>query len=174
MNCLIRKISDITALILLIPYRLNTDMNMFRGIFYFVMRIIVFLITNLKMDLYVKTFEQSKNTRPLRTEQLYSQEGLKNFSQLFDIRFAAMTEIGTKRPAAMRQTIVNPAAKPTKHAAILADNGINYDNPMLPSQLAAKRAERIALDKKKQQQAAAAQAQAASVSFFLLCLTLSY
>ncbi|XP_059176200.1 helicase domino-like isoform X2 [Physella acuta] len=122
------------------------------------------ILYNLKQKKTPKSIYKSKNTRPLRTEQLYSQEGLKNFSQLFDIRFAAMTEIGTKRPAAMRQTIVNPAAKPTKHAAILADNGINYDSPMLPSQLAAKRAERIALDKKKQQQAAAAQAQAASAN----------
>lgn len=73
-----------------------------------------------------------------------------------------MMEIGAKRPASMRQTIVNPAAKHTKHAALLAENGINYDSPMLPSQLAAKRAERVALEKKKQQTAAAQQAQAAT------------
>lgn len=62
-----------------------------------------------------------------------------------------MTEIGAKRPAA-RQTFVNPAAKPAKHTSILAEQGISYDCPMLPGQLAARRAERIALDKKKQQQ----------------------
>uniref|UniRef100_A0A0B7BEW9 Helicase C-terminal domain-containing protein n=2 Tax=Arion vulgaris TaxID=1028688 RepID=A0A0B7BEW9_9EUPU len=126
------------------------------------------IIYNMKQKKTPKSIYKTKNTRPQRTEQLYSQEGLKNFSQLFDIRFAAMMEIGAKRPAAMRQTIVNPAVKPAKHAAILADQGINYDIPMLPSQLAARRAERIAQDKKKQQQqqqqlqqqqAAAAQAQ---------------
>ncbi|BFZ18188.1 hypothetical protein BsWGS_21227 [Bradybaena similaris] len=110
------------------------------------------IVYNLKQKKTPKSIYKTKNTRPQRTEQLYSQEGLKNFSQLFDIRFAAMMEIGAKRPAAMRQTIVNPAAKPAKHAAILAEHGINYDLPLLPSQLAAKRAERIALDKKKQQQ----------------------
>ncbi|CAG5123366.1 unnamed protein product, partial [Candidula unifasciata] len=110
------------------------------------------IVYNLKQKKTPKSIYKTKNTRPQRTEQLYSQEGLKNFSQLFDIRFAAMMEIGAKRPAAMRQTIVSPAAKLTKHSTILAEHGINYDNTMLPSQLAAKRAERIALDKKKQQQ----------------------
>ena len=80
-----------------------------------------------------------------------------------------MIEIGTKRPDPQRQTGINPAAKPTKHAATLLESGITYDSPMLPSQLAAKRAERIASDKKKQQQQQqaaqqAAQAQAAAVS----------
>uniref|UniRef100_A0A2C9JZS6 Helicase domino n=1 Tax=Biomphalaria glabrata TaxID=6526 RepID=A0A2C9JZS6_BIOGL len=122
------------------------------------------ILYNLKQKKTPKSIYKTKNTRPLRTEQLYSQEGLKNYSQLFDIRFAAMMEIGAKRPASMRQTIVNPAAKHTKHAALLAENGINYDSPMLPSQLAAKRAERVALEKKKQQTAAAQQAQAATAN----------
>lgn len=68
-----------------------------------------------------------------------------------------MIDIGAKRPTATHQT-VNPTAKPTKQATILADNNINYDTPMSPSQLAAKRAERIATDKKKQALAQAASA----------------
>ncbi|KAK3749018.1 hypothetical protein RRG08_056925 [Elysia crispata] len=117
------------------------------------------IVYNMKQKKTPKSIYKTKNSRPLRTEQLYSQEGLRNFSQLYDIRFTAMMDIGSKRPAALRQTIVNPAAKPIKHALILADQGINYDQPQLPSQLAARRAERIAMDKKKQQQAAAAQQQ---------------
>ncbi|GFR90727.1 E1A-binding protein p400 [Elysia marginata] len=117
------------------------------------------IVYNMKQKKSPKSIYKTKNSRPLRTEQLYSQEGLRNFSQLYDIRFTAMMDIGSKRPAALRQTIVNPAAKPIKHALILAEQGINYDQPQLPSQLAARRAERIALDKKKQQQAAAAQQQ---------------
>ncbi|XP_035827815.1 helicase domino isoform X2 [Aplysia californica] len=126
------------------------------------------IVYNIKQKKTPKSIYKTKNVRPLRTEQLYSQEGLKNYSHLYDNRFTSMMEIGSKRPAAMRQTIVNPAAKPTKHAVILAEHGINYDNPMTPSQLATKRAERIAADKKKQQQQqqqqAQQQAQAASAN----------
>ncbi|GFN95545.1 E1a-binding protein p400 [Plakobranchus ocellatus] len=117
------------------------------------------IVYNIKQKKTPKSIYKTKNNRPLRTEQLYSQEGLRNFSQLYDIRFTAMMDIGSKRPAGLRQTHVNPTAKPTKHALILAEQGINYDQPLLPSQLAARRAERIAMDKKKQQQAAAAQQQ---------------
>lgn len=138
----------------------------FRQKIFFYYPLLILILTPLYFSffLFIKkkqktTKTQTKNTRPLRTEQLYSQDGLKNFSHLFNIRFGAMMDIGAKRPTAMHQT-VNPTAKPIKHATILADNGISYDNPMLPSQLAARRAERIALDKKKQQ--AQQQAQAAS------------
>lgn len=117
------------------------------------------IVYNMKQKKSPKSIYKTKNSRPLRTEQLYSQEGLRNFSQLYDIRFTAMMDIGSKRPAALRQTIVNPSAKPIKHALVLAEQGINYDQLQLPSQLAARRAERIASDKKKQQQAAAAQQQ---------------
>jgi len=115
---------------------------------------------NIKNKKQPKSIYKTKNVRPLRTEQLYSQEGVRNFSSLYDIRFGSMMEMGSKRPATQRGTMVSPSAKPTKHAAILAEHGITYDSPMLPSQLAAKRAERIASDKKKQQQQQQAQQQA--------------
>jgi len=38
--------------------------------------------------------------------------------------------------------------KNTKHLAVLAENGINYDRPLSPVQVATLRAERIAREKK--------------------------
>ena len=48
----------------------------------------------------------------------------------------------------MTDRLNNPLLKNPKHSAVLNDYGIGYDNPMSPVQVAAKRAERIAREKK--------------------------
>jgi E1A-binding protein p400 len=58
----------------------------------------------------------------------------------------------------MRQTLVNPTLKNPKHASVLQENNIQYDQPLNPMQVAEIRAQRIQREKKQnqQQQAAAA------------------
>lgn len=64
----------------------------------------------------------------------------------------------------MRQTLNNPTLKNPKHAAVLQDHNINYDQPLNAMQVAAIRAERIAREKK----------QAAVSGFFVKCHNFFY
>ena len=72
-------------------------------------------------------------------------------SNLYNIRFDSIKAIATKRPATLRPTLVNPTLKNPKHAAVLAESGVNFDQPLTPMQVATIRAERIAKEKKNQQ-----------------------
>lgn len=91
----------------------------------------------------------------MKTSQLYSQDSNSSISLLYSLRFDSVKSMAAKRPATMRQTLNNPTLKNPKHAAVLQENGINYDLPLHPMQVAANRAERIAREKKQSQQAAA-------------------
>jgi len=51
-------------------------------------------------------------------------------------------------PPVRPQLSASVGNKNTKHLAVLAENGINYDRPMSPVQVATLRAERIAREKK--------------------------
>lgn len=50
----------------------------------------------------------------------------------------------SKAPAA------SPPLKNLKHTAILAESGINYDQPLLPTQIAQLKADRLGKEKEKQ------------------------
>ncbi|PIO33954.1 hypothetical protein AB205_0041500, partial [Aquarana catesbeiana] len=72
----------------------------------------------------------TKNSRPLRTSQIYAQDEGVTHTQLYTSRFELMKMTAGKR---------SPPIKPL---------GISYDKPLPPIQVASLRAERIAKEKK--------------------------
>ncbi|XP_054906487.1 E1A-binding protein p400 isoform X5 [Poeciliopsis prolifica] len=121
-----------------------------------------------------KSIYKSKNSRPLRTCQIYSQDDNSSQIQLYSSRFELMKIIASKRSPPIKPLLgMNPFQKNPKHASVLAESGISYDKPLPPIQVASQRAERIAKEKKAlaeqqkaqqlaQQQAGAPQTQAAA------------
>uniref|UniRef100_A0A3B3V2R4 E1A binding protein p400 n=1 Tax=Poecilia latipinna TaxID=48699 RepID=A0A3B3V2R4_9TELE len=121
-----------------------------------------------------KSIYKSKNSRPLRTCQIYTQDDNSSQIQLYSSRFELMKIIASKRSPPIKPLLgMNPFQKNPKHASVLAESGITYDKPLPPIQVASQRAERIAKEKKAlaeqqkaqqlaQQQAGAPQAQTAT------------
>uniref|UniRef100_A0A7N8YD84 E1A binding protein p400 n=1 Tax=Mastacembelus armatus TaxID=205130 RepID=A0A7N8YD84_9TELE len=92
---------------------------------------------------------KSKNSRPLRTCQIYTQDDNATHMQLYNSRFELMKIIASKRSPPIKPLLgMNPFQKNPKHASVLAESGISYDKPLPPIQVASQRAERIAKEKK--------------------------
>ncbi|KAH7960097.1 hypothetical protein HPB49_016936 [Dermacentor silvarum] len=112
--------------------------------------------TNPKKQKKTKGIYKTKNNKPMRTGQLFSQDCNQAFTMLYNTRFDTIRAVASKRTPTLKPTFTaNPLVKNPKHAAVLADNGISYDQPHPPAKLAAIRAERIAKEKQKSQMAAA-------------------
>uniref|UniRef100_W5MG80 E1A binding protein p400 n=1 Tax=Lepisosteus oculatus TaxID=7918 RepID=W5MG80_LEPOC len=96
---------------------------------------------------------KSKNSRPLRTCQIYTQDDNSTQIQLYSSRFELMKMIASKRSPPSKPLLgMNPFQKNPKHASVLAESsksGISYDKPLPPIQVASQRAERIAKEKKE-------------------------
>uniref|UniRef100_A0A4W6FLQ1 E1A binding protein p400 n=1 Tax=Lates calcarifer TaxID=8187 RepID=A0A4W6FLQ1_LATCA len=96
-----------------------------------------------------KTKSIYKNSRPLRTCQIYTQDDNATHIQLYNSRFELMKIIASKRSPPIKPLLgMNPFQKNPKHASVLAESGISYDKPLPPIQVASQRAERIAKEKK--------------------------
>ncbi|CAF90298.1 unnamed protein product, partial [Tetraodon nigroviridis] len=96
-----------------------------------------------------KSIYKTKNSRPLRTCQIYTQDDNAMQMQLYNNRFELMKIIASKRSPPIKPLLgMNPFQKNPKHASVLAESGINYDKPLPPIQVASQRAERIAKEKK--------------------------
>uniref|UniRef100_UPI00398F561A E1A-binding protein p400 isoform X4 n=1 Tax=Pristiophorus japonicus TaxID=55135 RepID=UPI00398F561A len=96
-----------------------------------------------------KSIYKSKNSRPLRTSQIYAQDESVMHTQLFTSHFELVKLIAGKRSPPIKPMLgMNPFQKNPKHASVLAESGINYDKPLPPIQVASLRAERIAKEKK--------------------------
>ncbi|KAK7933891.1 hypothetical protein WMY93_004787 [Mugilogobius chulae] len=96
-----------------------------------------------------KSIYKSKNSRPLRTCQIYTQDDNSTQIQLYNSRFELMKIIASKRSPPIKPLLgMNPFQKNPKHASVLAESGISYDKPLPPIQVASQRAERIAKEKK--------------------------
>uniref|UniRef100_A0A8C5EC60 E1A binding protein p400 n=1 Tax=Gouania willdenowi TaxID=441366 RepID=A0A8C5EC60_GOUWI len=92
---------------------------------------------------------KSKNSRPLRTCQIYTQDDNATHIQLYNNRFELIKIIASKRSPPIKPLLgMNPFQKNPKHASVLAESGISYDKPLPPIQVASQRAERIAKEKK--------------------------
>lgn len=111
----------------------------------------------LKSNLPYKFPMQNKSGRPMRTSQLYAQDNNSTFSQSMIKRYDALKLVANKRTSGTKTILNNPCLKNPKHAAVLNECGIDLDHPVLPVEVAARRAERIAREKKapEQQQLAA-------------------
>ncbi|CAK6950370.1 E1A-binding protein p400 isoform X2 [Scomber scombrus] len=96
-----------------------------------------------------KSIYKSKNSRPLRTCQIYTQDDNATHIQLYNSRFELMKIVASKRSPPIKPLLgMNPFQKNPKHASVLAESGISYDKPLPPIQVASQRAERIAKEKK--------------------------
>ncbi|XP_056628653.1 E1A-binding protein p400 isoform X2 [Triplophysa dalaica] len=96
-----------------------------------------------------KSIYKSKNSRPLRTCQIYMQDDNATQIQLYNNRFELMKIIASKRSPPIKPLLgMNPFQKNPKHASVLAESGISYDKPLPPIQVASQRADRIAKEKK--------------------------
>ncbi|KAM4810439.1 E1A-binding protein p400-like [Rhinophrynus dorsalis] len=96
-----------------------------------------------------KSIYKTKNSRPLRTSQIYAQDEGVTHTQLYTSRFELMKMTAGKRSPPIKPLLgMNPFQKNPKHASVLAESGINYDKPLPPIQVASLRAERIAKEKK--------------------------
>lgn len=93
--------------------------------------------------------QPSKTNRPMRTSQLYNQDKNINFTSLCCGRYDTIKTVSNKRSPPPKSITTNSTGKNSKHAPILSDWGIQYDNPLAPIDVAIKRAERIAKEKSK-------------------------
>lgn len=97
-----------------------------------------------------KPLQPTKSNRPMRTAQLYAHDANQAFTTLYLKHFENVREVSNKRAPTVKPLLVNPSVKNPKHAAVLQENGIDYENPLEPEAVAVRRAERIAQEKKKQ------------------------
>lgn len=101
-------------------------------------------------------------TRSLRNSQLYLQDNTSAFPQIMCERFESLKNTSNKRVPATRILINNPLMNKTKNTPVLNECGIDLEHPVLPVEVAARRAERIAKEKRTltpEQQLAAAKLQ---------------
>ncbi|XP_033101073.1 helicase domino-like [Anneissia japonica] len=114
----------------------------------------------------------TKNNRIMKTSHLHTQDNNSSHTMLYSNKFDQIKVAVGKRQPYLKQVLNNPLLKNPKHSAVLQDYSINYDKPLLPLQVAAKRADRIAKEKKEKeaqikqtaaQNAAAAAAAASAV-----------
>ncbi|GIY74878.1 helicase domino [Caerostris extrusa] len=106
--------------------------------------------TNPKKQKKTKGIYKTKNNRPMKTSQLFAQDNNATFSKIINERYKVLVENATKRKASEKQPFMQ-VSKNVKVASILAENGINYEAPLSPVQIAANRSERIAREKQKSQ-----------------------
>ncbi|GFS95920.1 helicase domino [Nephila pilipes] len=106
--------------------------------------------TNPKKQKKTKGIYKTKNNKPMKTSQLFVQDNNGAFSKIINERYKLLMENAAKRKASERQVFLQ-TSKNVKIASVLVENGINYDVPLAPTQIAANRAERIAREKQKNQ-----------------------
>lgn len=94
-------------------------------------------------------------TRPIRTTLLFKQDDNCSFSKQCGLKFDTIQGIANKRASAVRPEKVFVAGigkSNPKHIALLQENGINFDGPLTPMDIAMNRQERLAREKAKAQQ----------------------
>ena len=82
----------------------------------------------LKLD--KKTTGQS-----MKTGALFKADNNNAFSSTFSGRFETIKTIANKRTPTTTPLLVNPTLRNPKHAAVLAESGIDYDSPVSPVQV---------------------------------------
>ena len=87
----------------------------------------------------------------MRTSQLHLQDNHQALTMLYSLRMDSAKGIASKRPPPLKQTLVNPTLKNPKHATVLTENNINYEQPLNPMAVAEIRAQRIQREKKQSQ-----------------------
>merc|ERR1719411_766210 len=96
----------------------------------------------------------------MKTGALFKADNNNAFSSTFSGRFETIKTIANKRTPTNTPLLVNPTLRNPKHAAVLAESGVDYDAPVSPVQVAASRAERIQASKARSAQLSAGAAAA--------------
>ncbi|XP_025163314.1 helicase domino isoform X6 [Harpegnathos saltator] len=94
--------------------------------------------------------QQSKGNKPMRTSQLHYQDKNQSFTQMSIQRFDIFKNVSNKRTPTVKPMLVTPSMKNPNNAAVLADYGIEYENPLTPMEVAERRTQRINKEKAKQ------------------------
>ena len=104
----------------------------------------------------IKQIEKKPSiSKPMKTSVLFKQDNNNAWSTQFSSRFQTIKAIANKRTPTTKPLLVNSTQRNPKHASVLAEFGVDYDNPLNPVSVAANRADRIQRDKQRNQQAAA-------------------
>lgn len=91
-----------------------------------------------------KPLSPPKAIRSLRTSQLFINDNNNSFTKLMKANFDFIKAAYLKKAPQVKQILVNPSMKNPKHAAVLAEFGVtNYDQPLSPVEIAARRAEKL-------------------------------
>ena len=96
----------------------------------------------------------------MKTGALFRADNNNAISSTFSSRFETIKSIANKRTPTNTPLLVNPTLRNPKHAAVLAESGVDYDAPVSPVQVAASRAERIQASKARSAQLSAGAAAA--------------
>lgn len=92
----------------------------------------------------LKTSPMAKGIRALRTSQLFANDKNASFTKMVRTNFEFIKTAYVKKQPHVKQILINPSLKNPKHAAVLSDFGItNYDMPLSPFEIAARRAEKL-------------------------------
>ncbi|XP_012528470.1 helicase domino isoform X8 [Monomorium pharaonis] len=91
--------------------------------------------------------QQSKSNRSMRTSQLHNQDKNSSFSSTGGQRYEIMKSVSNKRTPTVKPTSsVNQMRNPT-NTAVLAEYKVQSDNSVTPTEVAMRRADRIAKEK---------------------------
>lgn len=92
----------------------------------------------------LKSSPPPKTPRALRSAQMFANDNNASFTKFMRNNFDHVRAAYMKKAPQLKQILVNPSLKNPKHAAVLAEFGVtNYDIPMTPMDIAARRAEKI-------------------------------
>lgn len=92
----------------------------------------------------LKNSPPPKTLRALRSAQLFANDNNNSFTKLMRNNFDFVKAAYMKKAPQLKQMFINPSFKNQKHADVLKMHGItNYDLPMAPLEIAARRAEKI-------------------------------
>jgi E1A-binding protein p400 len=84
----------------------------------------------------------------MRTSQLYNQDKNNSFTFIGNHKYESVKSVSNKRTSTVKSLPVAPLMK-NPNAALIAECGIQIENPLTPTDVAALRAERIAKEKMK-------------------------
>lgn len=91
-----------------------------------------------------KPLSPPKAIRALRTSQLFINDNNNSFTKAMKSNFDFIKTAYLKKAPHVKPILVNPSLKNPKHAAVLAEFGVtNYDQPLSPVEIAARRAEKM-------------------------------
>jgi hypothetical protein len=91
--------------------------------------------------------QQSKSNRSMRTSQLHNQDKNSSFTSTGAQRYEIMKSVSNKRTPTVKPSIVNQMMRNPTNTAVLAEYKVQSDNSVTPTEVATRRADRIAKEK---------------------------